>query len=289
MSPAREEGFVISFHGVRGSTPCCGPELQRYGGNTSCVSIETPGHDPLVLDLGTGLRQWGRTHAPDACPTVHALVSHLHWDHVQGLPFFAPLHRSGTRLEIYGPGEPDETFGEAFGRFMKPPFFPIEPDQLIGDVFFHDVADVEFDIGEFRLMARPVPHTGITNGYRVERDEVSVAYVPDHQMPVDRTDQVADSVLDLCRDVDVLIHDAQFTPAEFEVRSNWGHCTIEYAIEVARQAGARTLVMFHHDPGHDDEEMDRLHAEAEEMASAAGLESVVAAAEGLKLPVFCEQ
>ena len=122
---------------------------------------------------------------------------------------------------------------------------------------------------------------------RIERAGASVAYVPDHQQPVGRPDHVAESVLELCRDVDLLIHDAQYTPDEFEIRSDWGHCTIDYAIEVARQAGARTLVMFHHDPGHGDDEMDRLAAEAAERGAEAGLASVIAATEGLKLPVFC--
>lgn len=286
MSSAAEESLVVSFHGVRGSTPCSSPELQRYGGNTSCVSVESAGHDPIVFDVGTGLRQLGLAWAGQSDLTVHALVTHLHWDHVQGLPFFAPIHCPGNRLEFYAPGEEDETLGQAFRRFMRPPFFPISPDQLIGDVTFHDVADTEFEIGETRVMVRDVPHTGTTNGYRIERDGVSVAYVPDHQQPLGRPDHVVEPVLELCRDVDLLIHDAQYTPEEFAARWNWGHCTIDYAIEVACQAGARSLVMFHHDPGHSDDELDRLAAEAAEKGAEAGLSSVVAAAEGLKLLVF---
>ena len=285
MAHMGEAALVVSFHGVRGSTPCCYPELQRYGGNTSCVTVESPGRDPIVFDLGTGLRQWGVALTGSRCSTLHALVSHLHWDHVQGLPFFAPLHAPGTCLNIYGPGEEDETMGEAFGRFMKPPFFPIEPHQLEGEVVFHDVAETEFEIEDARITVRDVPHTGTTNGYRVERGGLSIAYVPDHQQPVDGPDKVAESVLELCRGVDVLIHDAQFTPEEFELRADWGHCTIDYAIEVARQAGARSLVMFHHDPSHDDDALDRLAAEAAERGAAAGLETVIAAAEGMKLAI----
>ena len=280
-----EPALVVSFHGVRGSTPCCRPELQRYGGNTSCVVLESPEGDPIVFDLGTGLRQWGIVLAGTECRTVHALVSHLHWDHVQGLPFFAPLHTPGTCLNVYGPGEATETMGEAFGRFMKPPFFPIEPHDLESDVVFHDVADTEFEIDDARIVVRDVPHTGTTNGYRVERGGASVAYVPDHQQPLDGSDVVAESVLELCRDVDILIHDAQFTPAEFALRADWGHCTIDYAIEVARQAGARSLVMFHHDPSHDDDVMDRLAAEAADRGAAAGIDTVIAAAEGMKLAI----
>ncbi len=284
MAPNGEEALVVSFHGVRGSTPCSCPELQRYGGNTSCVAVDSPGREPIVFDLGTGLRLWGVDLVSNGCTTVHALLSHLHWDHVQGLPFFAPIHDNGFCLEVYGPGEETETLGEAFGRFMSPPSFPIRAEDLIGDVVFHDVADTEFDIEDARITARPVPHTGTTNGYRVERGGSSVAYVPDHQQPADPS-QVAESVLDLCRDVDLLIHDAQFTPEEFELRSDWGHCTIDYAVEVARQAGVRTLALFHHDPGHDDETLDLLTREAAERGAEAGIESIIAASEGLKITV----
>jgi phosphoribosyl 1,2-cyclic phosphodiesterase len=202
---------------------------------------------------------------------------------VQGLPFFAPVHRLGMCLNVYGPSEPHESLAETFNRFMNPPFFPIRPGQLVADVVFHDVADTEFSIEDARITVRNVPHTGTTNGYRIERGGKSLAYVPDHQQPAFRTGHVAESVLDLCRDVDVLIHDAQFTPDELRVRSDWGHCTAEYAVEVARQAGARSLVMFHHDPGHDDDTMDLLVAEAAKLGAEAGLESVTAAAEGMKL------
>ena len=275
----------MSFHGVRGSTPCSCPTLQRYGGNTSCVSIETEGRSPIVFDLGTGLRQWGHRLADAAGLTLHALVSHMHWDHVQGLPFFTPLHRPDTTMHVYGPGEGDDTMGDAFSRFMAPPFFPIRSHELASTIEFHDVADHDFAIDDADVMVRPVPHTGYTNGYRVTRSGVSVAYVPDHQEPVGRPGHVDDAVLELCDEVDVLIHDAQFRVDEFDAKADWGHCTVDYAIEVAVQARARTLVLFHHDPGHDDDELDRVTEEAANRGLAGGLESVVAAAEGMKLTV----
>ena len=131
----------LSFHGVRGSTPCCCPTLQRYGGNTSCVSIEAQDADPIVLDCGTGLRMFGAT-LDDGPVDVHVLVTHLHWDHIQGLPFFAPLKHDDTTFSVYGPGEDGESMGESFARFMTPPFFPIETGMLPGEITFDDALEL---------------------------------------------------------------------------------------------------------------------------------------------------
>ena len=280
---ADDGAIQISFHGVRGSTPCSCPSLQRYGGNTSCVSVEAEGHDGFVFDLGTGLRPWGRSIPDPAGMTLHSLVTHLHWDHIQGLPFFAPLLSPDTSLHIYGPGENGESLGESFGRFMAPPFFPISVSELPATIGFQDAHHDDAVIGEAKVKARPVPHTGPTNGYRVELRGVSVAYIPDHQEPIGRPQHVDDAVLELCDGADVVIHDAQLWSDELPIRSDWGHCTPEYALEVARQAGAKTLVLFHHDPGHDDAELDEMQDRMSQAGARAGLESVVTAAEGLKL------
>jgi phosphoribosyl 1,2-cyclic phosphodiesterase len=137
-------------------------------------------------------------------------------------------------------------------------------------------------------MVRPVPHCGKTNGYRVTRNGVAVAYIPDHQQPVGRPDHVDPAVLELCRDADVLIHDAQFWADEFDAKSTWGHCTPEYAVEVAAQAGVRTLVLFHHDPGHTDEDLDEMTERIAALGACRGVRSVLCATEGLKLSVTAD-
>ncbi|MEQ8840729.1 MAG: MBL fold metallo-hydrolase [Acidimicrobiales bacterium] len=259
--------------------------MQRYGGNTSCVSIEAPGHDPIVLDLGTGLRPWGCSMTPGDPVTVHALVTHLHWDHVQGLPFFMPLQSAETEVHVYGPADGGQTMAETFAKFMSPPYFPIEVADLPATVEFHDAHHDDLVIDGSAVMVRPVPHCGKTNGYRVTRNGVSVAYIPDHQEPVDRPGYVDPAVLELCAGVDVLIHDAQLWPDEFALKSNWGHCTPEYAVEVAAQAGVSTLVLFHHDPSHTDEDLDEMTERITARAACRGIDAVVCATEGLKLSV----
>lgn len=274
----------VTFYGVRGSTPCASPANQRYGGNTACVALEVAGEPPIVLDLGTGLRYWGEAMLPSSTPFAgYALVTHLHWDHVQGLPFFMPINRKGASLSIYGPPHDGLSIGESFAKFMRPPYFPIHCKDLTGDVRFVDVFDQTFSVGNATVLTRPVPHVGATNGYRIEWAGATVAYLSDHQQPVDDATYVAPEVLELCRDVDLLIHDAQYTPDEFAERSTWGHCTVRYALEVARQSGCKRLALFHHDPAHEDDEVDMLTAEAKEWAAELGVAEVFAASEGMRV------
>jgi phosphoribosyl 1,2-cyclic phosphodiesterase len=273
----------VTFYGVRGSTPCPSRDNQRYGGNTSCVALEVAGEDPIVLDLGTGLRFWGERLGCAPAFRGTALVSHLHWDHVQGLPFFMPINRPGARLDVIGPSHDGATLEESFSVFMRPPYFPIAVDDLLGDVTFRDVEHGEIEIGRAEVTIRQVPHVGATNGYRVDWAGGSVAYVSDHQEPCGRPGHVDDAVLELCRGVDLLIHDAQYTPDEFDQRATWGHCTVQYAVEVAKQAGVRQLALFHHDPARHDDHVDELLTEARAWGRDAGVPSVFAAFEGLRL------
>jgi phosphoribosyl 1,2-cyclic phosphodiesterase len=275
----------VTFYGVRGSTPCPCDENRRYGGNTACVALEVPGEDPIVLDLGTGLRFWGQRLPADGSFRGSALISHLHWDHVQGLPFFVPIDRPGAVLDIYGPVQSDTGIGlaEAFNEFMRPPYFPVRAAELRGDIRFHDVSEAELSIGNAKVRVRPVPHLGPTNGYRIEWEGTSVAYISDHQAPRDGSFKIDDRVLELCDGVDLLIHDAQFERGEWEQKAHWGHCTVDYAVHVAKESGARRLVMFHHDPSHHDDWVDRLLEDARILGRRAGLDEVLAAAEGLTI------
>lgn len=270
----------VTFYGVRGSTPCAGESTSRYGGNTASVVITDDGFEPILLDLGTGLRYFGATCDPSVAFSGHALVTHLHWDHVQGLPFAAPMLRAGDRVALYGPSHDGVGFPEAFDQLMRPPFFPVRATELPAELSFSTLEPGIHDIAGAKVMALHVPHTDTTFGYRIERDGFSVAYVSDHQQSADGV-TVDANVLELCADVDVLIHDAQYTPEEFALKSTWGHCTIDYAVEVAVRSGAKQLVLFHHDPTHDDDMIDSLTAAAVAHGVGRGLTSVVAAHEGL--------
>lgn len=267
----------VTFWGVRGSTPCPCDANKRYGGNTACVSVEAAGQDPIVFDMGTGLRFFGESLGTDPFRGL-ALVTHLHWDHVQGLPFFVPINRPGSELTVCGRSD-EGTLQQAFEGFMRPPYFPVRPADLCGDIRFEDVADTELTWGRADVVVRDVPHTGATNGYRVELDGVVVTYISDHQQPTSGMG-IAPSVLELCAGADLVIHDAQYEPAEFALKADWGHCTVEYAVRVAAESGAKRLALFHHDPSHGDDVVDRLVAEARAFAEGTSVVEVIGAAEG---------
>jgi phosphoribosyl 1,2-cyclic phosphodiesterase len=271
----------ITFYGVRGSTPAFSAENARYGGNTACVVVEEAGEEPIIFDLGTGLRAFGSKCPMDGTFAGTAFVTHIHWDHVQGLPFFAPLHVPGARLDMYAPHQEEGPLEELFNKLMRPPYFPITCRDLGGTLNFHDVTSDTVLVGSRKVMVRPIPHKGPTVGYRVDSQAGSICYISDHQAPL-TLDSVADSVLELADRVDVLIHDAQYTPPEFEKKKDWGHCTLDYALLVAQEAKAKRLLTFHHDPAHNDDALDLLSGELAERAIGTGVE-VVSAREGLVL------
>ncbi|MEO7369544.1 MAG: MBL fold metallo-hydrolase [Ilumatobacteraceae bacterium] len=266
---------------MRGSTPCQSDEIRRYGGNTSCVSIDAPGEEPLLLDMGTGLRYFGKTVSAERLFKGSCLLTHLHWDHVQGLPFFSPLLREGSSLDVYGPAQEDgRSLEEVVSCTIRPPLFPVSVDELPGSVKFHDTADSEFVVGGYNVMARLIPHLGPTLGFRVEWEGHSVAYMSDHQQPFDGSFSAAPGALELVAGVDLLIHDAQYTQTEFAAKSTWGHCTIDYAVWLAAQAKVKKLALFHHDPSRRDDDLDGLWRCAADAGARSGVE-VIAASEGL--------
>ncbi|MEI7859128.1 MAG: MBL fold metallo-hydrolase [Acidimicrobiales bacterium] len=280
----------ITYFGVRGSCPTSSGQQRRYGGNTSCVLVEVEGEPPLILDMGTGLRALGhQLKAPlieaGKPMRANALLTHLHYDHILGTPFFPPMRDPGALLEIYGPGQEGETLQATMAGMVKPPFFPVHMSDFRGELRYHDLGpEAEFSIGGISVMARSIPHVGTTLGFRIEADGVAAAYLPDHQAPVDRA-MVADAVLDLCRDADLMIHDAQYTEEEFVELFDWGHSTPAYAVHVATEAGAARLDLFHHDPGHTDRQLDTMLRSARKIAQTTGTVEVHAAKEGVSFEV----
>lgn len=277
-----------TFYGVRGSTPCSCDSTRGFGGNTSCVLVEVPDEDPIICDLGTGLRYLGRDIAERGATqgfAATALVSHLHWDHIQGTPFFRPLLGEGSSLEIVGPRQDGSTLETEFTHYVRPPVFPVALEQLPGELSFREASDEVIKVGSAKISCFDVPHVGPTNGYRIDVGAGSLAYISDHQQPMNGSLDVPDVLVDVCRDVDILVHDAQFDEDEFRERSDWGHCTPEYALELARRSGARRLVLFHHDPSHDD---SWVRATVERTQELAGSDvAVIGAAEGLRLDSGC--
>lgn len=275
-------GVGVTFYGVRGSTPFSAPTHVGFGGNTCCVVIDVPDENPIILDMGSGLFAYSRALG-DCALKATVLLTHLHWDHVAGLPFFGPVLCPGGSLDIYGPPDEGLTLEQAINSLIKPPFFPVTVKDFAGELRFHDFWSDDLDVSTAKIWARPVPHTSATSGYRVEVGGKTVVYIPDHQQPLDDATRVADSVLELCDGADLLIHDGQYPQALFDKRAHWGHSTPDYAVEVARQAGVASLALFSHDPLHTDEQLVAIEAYAKDLGAKAGLSNVFSAREGVRL------
>ena len=253
----------VHFCGVRGSTPAPGLPFVRYGGHTSSVAIAHDDVQPtLVLDAGTGLRN---VSALLAGPSFHGaiLLGHLHWDHVHGLPFFSAGGAPGAEVDVWVPA-PDGDPVATLARGLSPPHFPIGPTELGPGWSFNALTDGVRDIEGFRVLAREIPHKGgQTFGFRVDDGRSSIAYFSDH-MPLalgpgeDGLGELHANALELAHGVDMLIHDAQFLASEFPGVGYLGHSAVEYAINLARTAGARRLALFHHSPNRTDDEIDAL-------------------------------
>lgn len=259
----------VGLHGVRGSTPAPGPDFVQVGGHTSCVSVTLRGASfpSLVLDAGTGLTNL--TQALRGYPFRGAIVlSHLHWDHVQGLPFFAAGDREDADVTLYLPAQDGAQAGlpgsgaGLLSRSMSPPHFPIRPDGLAGRWRFEAADAGWFDLGDARILLADVPHKGgRTFGIRVEADGASIAYLPDHDPAAD-----PEPGAKLARGADLLLHDAQFARSERTVANAYGHATIDDAVGLAERAGVGRLVLIHHAPTRTDPAAVKLSIAAAEAA-----------------------
>jgi phosphoribosyl 1,2-cyclic phosphodiesterase len=264
----------VCLWGTRGSIASAGPETVRYGGNTSCVEVEGKDGTIVILDAGTGIRRVGDTYKEPR--RLDVLLTHLHMDHIQGLGFFGPLFRDDFEVHVWGPPSTTEDLRTRLTRYLSPPLFPVRLRDVAARLELHDVPMEPFSIGGLLIDADVVIHPGQTLGYRVSDGTTSVAYLPDHEpaLGVDGfpTDSEWTSGHALAEGVDLLLHDAQYTHDEYAVRVGWGHSRVADAVALAKAAGARKLVTFHHDPAHDDTELDAMLDEARTLADGAGVD-----------------
>lgn len=270
----------VQLLGVRGSTPAPGADFIRYGGHTSCVAITAEGGDrpTLVLDAGTGLRSL--TGMLDGAPFDGSIVlSHLHWDHLQGLPFFAAGDRADARVDCYVPAQDGRSGRDLLAQSFSPPSFPITPEGLRGSWAFHALEQGAHQVEGLTLTAVEIEHKGgRTYGLRVDSPEGSMAYLPDHAPAAG----VSAALLDVLDGVDVLIHDAQFLEGERPVAVDYGHATVQDAVRLATDCRAGTIVLFHHSPARTDDALDAIGEWSQDLSADVG---VVVAREGMTLDV----
>ena len=244
----------LKLWGVRGSTPTAQPQNLGYGGNTSCLEVRLPGDELFVFDAGTGIRGLGLALNDTAKTGVHLFLTHFHWDHIQGLPFFAPLYDPTRPVSFYS-AKYAAPLRETLAGQMKSPYFPVPFDVVAKNREFVDLGGDPIRIGEITVRPFQMNHPQGASGYRIESDGAVIVYASDREHGHAELDAV---VRDFAQDADILIHDTQYTLEEYERCRGWGHSTCQEAVSVARDANVKQLILFHHDPAHDDKFMSAM-------------------------------
>jgi ribonuclease BN (tRNA processing enzyme) len=283
----------VRFWGTRGSIAKPGPTTARYGGNTSCIEVRSAAGTLVVIDCGTGSHGLGQVLVADGVRRGCLLIGHTHWDHIQGLPFFAPLFDPTNEWDICGPKGLSGSLRETLSGQMESTYFPVALEALGATIRYWDLLQGSFQVDDIRVSTHHLNHPALTLAYRLEADGASIVYACDHevysQAAADGNVRLVGPDLrhaEFAAGADLLIHDAQYTAAEYPAKVNWGHSTIEYAMLVAREAGVRQLALTHHDPLRTDDQLDELLESARETMREAGSPiHVFAAAEGLTLDV----
>jgi phosphoribosyl 1,2-cyclic phosphodiesterase len=284
--------YTVTFWGTRGSIATPGARTARYGGNTPCVAVEGAGGQLVILDAGTGIRALGLQLVEQQNGAVRAeiLLSHAHWDHIQGLPHFKPFFAPGNAVRIWGSRQGTTSLEAILRQQMDPAVFPVPLDALSAQLTVQQVDADDFSVGEFRVRTLKLRHPGTTLGFRLTPAQggPSLAYVTDNELgPGGHYDTSASwrrDFVSFLQGVDLLIHDAMYTPGELETHRGWGHSTYEEAVTLAQEAGTKRLVLFHHEPEHNDEAMDGLLKAARAYARTRGRSvEVLAAQEGMQL------
>jgi len=252
----------LKFWGVRGSTPTPQIENLKFGGNTPCVEIRTADDECVIFDAGSGIRALGQQLVQEANGTplnVNIFLTHFHWDHIQGIPFFAPLYVPRNHITFLS-GSTGKPLQETLEGQMAKPYFPIDFGQVAAKRDFHQLPErAPIKVGSLNICPFPLNHPQGASGYRIECDGTVIVYATDFEHGIREYDSI---LCEYAQDADILICDTQYTPAEYETHKGWGHSTWENAVMLARDAHAEHLILFHHDPVHDDQTMMRISQDA---------------------------
>jgi phosphoribosyl 1,2-cyclic phosphodiesterase len=287
MSAASGSSTRLKLWGVRGSIPVPGPETVRYGGNTACVEVRADG-ELIILDAGSGIRKLGlalENEFGSRPIRLSLLITHVHWDHIQGFPFFVPSYHDKNQIQIFGNDGAHSTLREILKSQMTTPFFPVALYDLPGRIRFENLDPREFRIGEVRIRSRFVNHPGVCVGYRILTSSGSIAYLPDHEpyeasklhsaeahslSPEETKKRAREDraeLVEFLEGSDVLILDTQYTDEEYRTHVGWGHGSVSAAVSLGLDAAVRKLILFHHDPTHDDQMIDEMVRAARKLAA----------------------
>ena len=259
--------MLVRFWGTRGSLAKPGPGTVRYGGNTSCVEVRSAAGTLVVIDCGTGAHDLGQAlmAGPNQPLRGHLLISHTHWDHIQGIPFFQPLFEPGNEWDIYAPHSLSQSIRDTLAGQMQYTYFPVTLEALGAKIRYHDLVEGVFQAGDITVRSRYLNHPALTLGYRLEADCVAVVYSCDHEpfshqpsADINRISEQDHRHADFLRGADLVIHDAQYTATEYVNKIGWGHSTAEFAVDICSAVGVKQLALTHHDPMRDDDAIDQI-------------------------------
>lgn len=282
---------IVKFWGVRGSIPAPGSKTVFFGGNTSCVEVRTQ-DQIIILDAGTGIRELGNSLSQEfAGKPIHLslLITHTHWDHIQGFPFFLPAYDSNNKIDVFGFDSAGQGLKKALTLQMEPRYFPVTLETMAKSVQIHDLKDLHFKIQQIPVQGHFLNHPGICVAYRIFTPAGSVAYLPDLELPCRtpigaRETEQENKLIEFIKDTEVLILDSQYNASEYRGHTGWGHACVENSVLLAIRANARRLFLFHHDPAHTDEQIHQLVARARQIVKKQGSSLIIdAAREGLEI------
>ncbi|MGE3954667.1 MAG: MBL fold metallo-hydrolase [Parachlamydiales bacterium] len=288
----------VKLWGTRGSIPVSGPQYAHYGGNTVCLEVRQPEH-LVIIDAGTGIRELGEELIESPYRELHLFIGHAHWDHIIGFPFFKPVYDPEFTLHIYGPGSNGETMEKALKRILQPHHFPVRLEQLQARLHFHELGPGDrVDNGPITVQVAHCDHPGSALGFRIEVPGLTFGYVTDneflkghvgHPSEVTRGHPMIGEdkrLLDMLQGVNLLIHEAQYTPKEYMQKIGWGHSSISNATALVHLCGVRNWIVTHHDPNADDETLRKRLALHLEVLEECGMNTEIRMAyDGLRFPL----
>ena len=255
--------MTLQFWGTRGSIPTFNDETQIYGGNTSCLSLVDQG-TLIIFDAGSGIKRLTDSEYIKGFKEFHILLTHMHFDHIQGLGFFGPFFNPEVKVNIYGPATNSEELIKTLSKYLSPPLFPVRIRDFKADVQFHALPKRSLKIDHLSVSSAYLCHPGPTLGYRINNEQTSLCYIPDHEValgvPTFPKSPAWTSGFDLAADTDLLIHDAQYSDEEYQAKIGWGHSSFTQAIRFAEMCRTKKLFLFHHDPVHSDQQLEELLA-----------------------------
>jgi phosphoribosyl 1,2-cyclic phosphodiesterase len=273
LTPASPPGPYLRCWGTRGSIPSPGNGTVRHGGNTTCVELGD-GKDRLILDAGSGIRQLGVDMFKKGPDEIHIFLTHFHWDHIQGFPFFSPLYDADDTIHVVGPKQKDIDVQNLFAGQMGPIYFPVPFSVVAAAMEFEHLNEGGYELGDFTLEVMRVRHPSFVTGYRITIGDFVVCFIPDNEIDGDIYEVepgFESRIVDFVGDADLLIHDSMYTDEEYPSRKGWGHSTFEQSLRLAREGGVKELLFFHHDPTRTDDALDTIVARMQELAGGSGL------------------